>query len=101
MLDLVIFIPLIGAILLALVPKDRLDEIYGRTIVMPGKALAAFASDVFDARIVDGFITGIGRVTASFSEGFRRVQTGYVRSYALVFLFGAVTVLSILVVRVS
>ena len=81
--------------------KFYIDEIYGRTIVMPGKRLAAFASDVFDARIVDGFLTGIGRVTASFSEGFRRVQTGYVRSYALVFLFGAVAVLSVLVVRVS
>ena len=81
--------------------KFYVDELYGRTIVLPGKRLAAFASDVVDARIVDGSITGIGRVMASFSEGFRRIQTGYVRSYALVFLLGAVAVLAVLVVRVS
>ena len=81
--------------------KFYVDEIYGRGIVLPGKRLARFATEVVDARVVDGFITGIGRFTAGFSEGFRRVQTGYVRSYALVFLFGAVAVLSILVVRVS
>ena len=81
--------------------KFYVDEIYGKTIVLPGKRLAAFASDVIDARVIDGFLTGIGRVTAGFSEGFRRVQTGYVRSYALVFLFGVVALLSVLVVRVS
>jgi NADH-quinone oxidoreductase subunit L len=81
--------------------KFYVDEIYGRAIVIPGKRLAAFASDVIDAKIIDGFFTGMGRVTAGFSEGFRRVQTGYVRSYALVFLFGAVVIVSVLVVRVS
>jgi NADH-quinone oxidoreductase subunit L len=81
--------------------KFYVDEVYGRAIVLPGKRVAAFASDVIDARVIDGFLTGIGKVTAGFSEGFRRVQTGYVRSYALVFLFGAVALLSVLVVRVS
>ena len=81
--------------------KFYVDEIYGRAIVLPGKRLATFVSEVIDARVIDGFLTGIGKVTAGFSEGFRRVQTGYVRSYALVFLFGAVALLSVLVVRVS
>ena len=81
--------------------KFYVDEIYGRAIVMPGKWLATFASEVVDARVIDGLLTGIGKVTAGFSEGFRRVQTGYVRNYALVFLFGAVALLSVLVVRVS
>ncbi|MEA2452578.1 MAG: NADH-quinone oxidoreductase subunit [Actinomycetota bacterium] len=81
--------------------KFYVDEFYGRVIVMPGKRLAQFAATVVDAKIIDGFLTGIGRATAGFSEGFRRVQTGYVRSYALVFLFGAVAILSILVLRVS
>jgi NADH-quinone oxidoreductase subunit L len=81
--------------------KFYVDQIYGKAIVLPGKALARFAADVVDARWIDGFITGIGRATTGFSEGFRRVQTGYVRSYALVFLVGAVAVLSVLVLRVS
>jgi NADH-quinone oxidoreductase subunit L len=81
--------------------KFYVDEIYGKTIVLPGKRLAQFFSDVVDRRIVDGLLVGIGRATAGFSEGFRRVQTGYVRSYALVFLFGAVALLSILIARMA
>jgi NADH-quinone oxidoreductase subunit L len=90
-----------GPLVTAARNRFYVDEIYGRAIVGPGRWLATFASDVVDARFIDGFLTGIGRVTAGFSEGFRRVQTGYVRSYALVFLFGAVALLSFLVVRVS
>ena len=81
--------------------KFYVDEIYGRLIVMPGKRLALFASEVVDAKIIDGLITGTGRLIAGFSEGFRRTQTGYVRSYAAVFLFGVVVVLSALAMRVS
>ena len=81
--------------------KFYVDEIYGRTIVMPAKRLAAFASDVVDARVIDGALTGVGRVIAGFAEGFRRMQTGYVRSYGVLFLFGAVLLLSVVVVRVS
>ena len=81
--------------------KFYVDQIYGRMIVMPGKRLARFASEVIDAKVIDGVITGTGRVIAGFSEGFRRTQTGYVRSYAAVFLFGVVVVLSALAMRVS
>ena len=81
--------------------KFYVDELYGRGIVLPGKRLAAFASDVVDARIIDGAITGTGRVIAAFGERFRRLQTGYVRNYGAVFLFGVVVILSVLVVRVS
>jgi NADH-quinone oxidoreductase subunit L len=77
------------------------DEIYGRAIVLPAKRLAAFASEVVDSRVIDGALTGVGRVIASFAEGFRRMQTGYVRSYGVMFLFGAVLLLSVVVVRVS
>ena len=81
--------------------KFYVDEIYGRTIVLPGKRLAQFASEVVDGKMIDGFLVGIGRAAAGFSEGFRRVQTGYVRSYGLVFLFGAVAILSVLIARMS
>ncbi|HWC13101.1 MAG TPA: NADH-quinone oxidoreductase subunit L [Actinomycetota bacterium] len=81
--------------------KFYVDELYGRTIVGPGKRVAAFATDVVDARLVDGFIVGTGRTVATVAERFRRFQTGYVRSYAAVFLFGVVLILSVLVVRVS
>ena len=81
--------------------KFYVDEIYGRLIVLPGKKLALFASEVIDARVIDGAITGAGRLVAAFSERFRRLQTGYVRSYAVMFLFGTVVILSVLATKVS
>ncbi|HWL66341.1 MAG TPA: NADH-quinone oxidoreductase subunit L [Actinomycetota bacterium] len=81
--------------------KFWLDEIYGATIVGPGKRFAAYLSDVFDRRYVDGAITGLGRFVANAAESLRGLQTGYVRNYAATFLFGVVLLISILVVRVA
>ena len=88
-----------------LVPAARnkfyVDELYGRLIVVPGRRFAEVCAFVIDARFIDGALTGAGRVVAVFSEGFRRLQTGYVRSYAATFLFGVVIILSFLVLRVG
>ena len=88
-----------------LVPAARnkfyVDEIYGRALVLPGKRFAAYCSDVFDAKIIDGVVNGTGKVVAGVAEFLRRAQTGYVRNYAVTFLFGAVVVFSVLLVRVS
>ena len=88
-----------------LVPAARnkfyVDEIYGRAIVLPGKRFAAYCADVFDAKLIDGVVNGTGKVVAGLAEGLRRVQTGYVRNYAVTFLLGAVIIFSVLLVRVS
>ena len=47
----------------------------------------------FDDRGVDGAVTGTGLAFSGMSQRFRRIQTGYVRSYALSVLGGAVLVL--------
>ncbi|MGH2756966.1 MAG: NADH-quinone oxidoreductase subunit L [Actinomycetota bacterium] len=80
--------------------KFYVDEIYGRTIVLPGKRFAETCATFIDARIIDGAFSGSGRVMAAMGEGFRRVQTGYVRTYAITFLLGVVIVMSVLVFRV-
>ena len=82
-------------------PRNKfwIDEIYGRTIVLPGKALAAFLSDVFDRKVIDGFLVGLGRFAAGFGDIGRRSQTGYVRSYAAMFLIGAVVAISLMLTR--
>jgi NADH-quinone oxidoreductase subunit L len=81
--------------------KFYVDELYGRAFVLPGKDLANFAAYTIDARVIDGLITGTGLLVGGSSEGLRRVQTGYVRNYAAVFLFGVVVALSFLVARVT
>ena len=87
--------PLVGAAR----AKFYVDEIYDRTIVWPGKGLALLSANVIDRRVIDGVVNGTGGAVARFSEGFRRLQTGYVRNYAVLFLLGVVTLLSVLVFR--
>jgi NADH-quinone oxidoreductase subunit L len=81
--------------------KFDVDEIYGRTIVLPAKRVALFAANVFDARVIDGLLTGLGRAVASLAEGGRRVQSGYVRNYAATFFVGVVILFSILILKVG
>lgn len=81
--------------------KFWVDEAYGKTIVLPGKALANFSAYKVDARGIDGIVNGIGGLVAWFSDGLRRVQNGYVRSYGAVFLLGVVVLLSLLIFRVG
>jgi NADH-quinone oxidoreductase subunit L len=47
----------------------------------------------FDDHGVDGAVNGTGAAFSGMSQRFRRIQTGYVRSYALSVLGGAVLVL--------
>ena len=70
-----------------------LDNYYGAVLVGPGKALAAFMAFVFDARFLDGIVNGTGGVVHGLANVGRRIQTGFVRSYALAFLAGVVGVL--------
>ena len=89
--------PLIGAAR----NKFYVDEIYDAVIVRPGKGVAAFFADVVDAGVIDKAFTGTSAGIARLSEAIRRLQTGYVRNYAASFLFGAVLLLSLLVLRVT
>jgi NADH-quinone oxidoreductase subunit L len=81
--------------------KFYVDELYGRTIVLPGKAFAAFCANVFDVRVFDGVVNGTGRLVAFLSERVRHVQTGYVRNYAAAFLLGAVIIFSAVLFKVG
>jgi NADH-quinone oxidoreductase subunit L len=81
--------------------KFYVDAIYGRTIVMPGKRLAAFFSDTLDAKVIDGAVTGSAGLVGRTSEWVRGLQTGFVRNYAAMFLFGVALVFGALIVRVA
>ena len=70
-----------------------LDAYYGSILVTPGKALAAFTAYVFDARFLDGIVNGTGGAVHGLANVGRRIQTGFVRNYALAFLAGVVGVL--------
>ena len=75
------------------------DDVYGALLVLPGKAASAFTAYVFDQRVIDGAVNGLGETFRRLAGLGRRVQTGLVRSYALAFLLGAVALVLVLVVR--
>ncbi|MDQ3957120.1 MAG: NADH-quinone oxidoreductase subunit L [Actinomycetota bacterium] len=79
--------------------KFYVDEIYDRTVVWPGKGLALLSASAVDLGVIDGLVNGTGGAVARFSESLRRLQTGYVRNYAIVFLLGVVALFSALVLR--
>jgi NADH-quinone oxidoreductase subunit L len=70
------------------------NEAYDRVVVQPSKALASIVATVIDARIVDGAVNGIGVGVRRLAQSGRRVQTGFVRSYALALFLGAIVVLA-------
>ena len=70
-----------------------IDNYYSALLVTPGKAVAAWFAYVFDARVLDGVVNGIGAATRRLARSGRRLQTGLVRTYALAFLGGAIGLL--------
>jgi NADH-quinone oxidoreductase subunit L len=101
------------------------DEIYFRLFENPFNRLAKFLADTVDWRfwhdyfhdavigrgfnavgdilskpvdlgIIDGVVNGVGSVARWSAERLRRVQTGYVRTYAITLMLGVVVVIVIL-----
>jgi NADH-quinone oxidoreductase subunit L len=69
------------------------DTYYSALLVTPGKAVSAWLAYVFDARVLDGAVNGIGAAVRGLARGGRRLQTGLVRTYALAFLAGVIGLL--------
>jgi NADH-quinone oxidoreductase subunit L len=75
--------------------KYYIDELYDRIFVRPGLALARLLNDFVEPRVIDGAVNAVADFTLLEAREFRLLQTGRVRSYALVTLGGAVGVLLI------
>ncbi len=73
--------------------KWYFDELYDAVFVRPMSSLGSFGRRVIETDFVQGFIVGgaTGIVRAGTSVA-RAIQTGYLRAYALLLLFGAALV---------
>jgi len=78
-----------------------LDDIYDTVIGRPSRAFADFTATVIETRVIDGAVNGVGRLARGAGGGLRRIQTGFVRQYALGIVIGAVALLAYMVTRVS
>ena len=75
------------------------DDLYGATIVEPGKKTAEVMAFTADTKVVDGAVNGVGRLVQSFSAALRPLQTGFARSYGVGILAGTVGIVVWLLVR--
>jgi NADH-quinone oxidoreductase subunit L len=66
----------------------NMDDVYGRLVVLPGKSLAAWSAFVFDNKLIDGIVNGVGTVVRRIGAALRPLQSGFVRSYALTIAAG-------------
>jgi NADH-quinone oxidoreductase subunit L len=71
-----------------LVNKWYFDELIDVLIVRPALAIGRFANRVFERFVVDGLVSGTEDVVGGAGRVVRTVQSGFVRSYALLLLAG-------------
>ena len=79
-----------GGIWDTLLAGYRVDDLYGKTFVLPGKRLANVAAFSADAKVVDGAVNGVGAAVKLLAEKLRPIQTGLVRTYGVGILVGVV-----------
>ena len=76
--------------------KWWVDEIYRAVIVKPYEALSDYLAHPVDQGLIDGIVNGFGTMVIWLASGWRQLQNGFVRSYALMFLLGVVLILTYL-----
>ncbi|MGA2490599.1 MAG: NADH-quinone oxidoreductase subunit L [Anaerolineales bacterium] len=119
----------LGFIFTGMENKWFVDEIYAAVILKPYMAISRFLADVIDGRFwhdwfhekviagtynfvsktvldlridqqfIDAIANGLGNLTRRVSAGLRRLQNGFVRSYALAVLFGVVVIIGYLLLK--
>ena len=109
--------------------KYKIDELYKLLILDPYVALSGFLAEVIDWRfwhdwfhdvliarsfkalakvlavqvdlgIIDGIANGLAGATQALAGAMRRLQSGFVRSYALAMFLGLIVILGYLIMRV-
>jgi NADH-quinone oxidoreductase subunit L len=89
-----------GSVLTRAARADLYGDAFNESVLMrPGQWLTRL-SVFFDSRGVDGLVNGLAATIGGTSGRMRRLQNGFVRSYALSMLIGAVLLVAgLLVVR--
>ena len=78
--------------------KYRIDELYDRLFVRPTLWLSdKVLWKVFDDKVIDGTVNGIAYVAKGWGGWTRRLQTGFVQNYALMYVIGVILIFSYIV----
>ncbi|MDQ4076181.1 MAG: NADH-quinone oxidoreductase subunit L [Chloroflexota bacterium] len=76
--------------------KWYIDEIYDATFVRFYEWLATWSARFFDKLVIDGAVNGVAALFGGFGSLLGRLQSGFVRSYALSIVLGLLVVAVIL-----
>jgi NADH-quinone oxidoreductase subunit L len=79
----------------------RYDEAVAAAVGGPGRAAAAWSAFTFDKGIIDGAVNGVASLVRQGGGQLRKLQTGYVRNYALGLAGGVVLLLVWTLARVG
>ena len=78
-----------------MVNKYYVDEVYNAVVVWPVVRMSReFLWKFVDMFMIDGAVNGIGQLIRGSAGGLRRMQSGYVRTYAGWILLGGVLVIA-------
>ncbi len=69
------------------------SDAYVRAFILPFNGIARFLARIVDPRGIDGLVNGAARLVGFGGQGLRLSQSGYLRSYAMIFLLGVVAVM--------
>ncbi|RMG75833.1 MAG: hypothetical protein D6711_05650 [Chloroflexi bacterium] len=87
----------IARFLANVVDWDFLHDYFHDSVITRGyKAMGELLAKPFDLGIIDGAVNGVGWVVRQVSGSMRRIQTGYVRTYAVALLLGVVLVVIVM-----
>jgi len=82
-----------------LLNKYYVDEIYRAVVVRPIERIASWLWRIFDVRLIDGIVDGVGGVVVTAGTILRLFQNGYVGTYAFFFVLGVVILIAQLVMN--
>jgi NADH-quinone oxidoreductase subunit L len=82
-----------------LLEKWYFDYLYNLLIELPTYALARLSWRGFDRGVIDGIVNGVTRSVESGSSDVAPVQSGYVRTYAIILFVGVLVLILIAVTQ--
>jgi NADH-quinone oxidoreductase subunit L len=76
-----------------------LDPAISWFVDKPGRVAAEVLAQPIDQGVIDGAVNGVASVVAGTGSQVRKIQTGFVRNYALTLFSGATVVLFVFLLR--
>jgi NADH-quinone oxidoreductase subunit L len=76
------------------------DDAYDATIGRPLTEVAVFSDTIVEPKVIDGAVAGVAVAIRNSAEGLRKIQSGFVRQYALAMVLGFAIIIVYLVARV-